>query len=218
MASADAPKMTVSTTEVHLSRKVPLRVVERPLDKIIGDHLWHGSIILAHAILQGAQAIPKAETIIELGAGCGLVSLSIEQALGNTSKAVIATDLPEVVATTLEETLGAHASDKSIIRSEPLEWGNEADARGLLAKVQDRQGLWILAADVLYNPSSHAPFLQTLCDLCADFQQRTVTIAYRPRTTGDDAFFDLASNRGFPFTMMLEVANVQIWQHSNIGP
>lgn len=207
--------IVVSTTEVHLSSKFPLRIVERPLDKIIGDHVWHGSIVLAHAVLQGALAIPPAKAIVELGAGCGLVSLSLDQALGKDSRQIIATDLPEVVESTLKETLLAHAGAASMITSKSLAWDDLNDAKSLLSKVQKREALWILAADVLYNPSSHAAFLQTICDLSAEFQQRTVTIAYRPRAAGDDAFFQLASDCGFPFTKVLELADAQIWQHSN---
>lgn len=189
--------------------------MERPLDKIIGDHLWHGSIILAYAILHGAQAVPDARTIIELGAGCGLASLSIEQVLNDCEVTILATDLPEVVETTLSETLNGQNGWKSSVKSESLVWDSTNDCKRLLENISDRRSLWLLAADVLYNPSSHEAFLETMSSLCTAFEHSIVTIAYRPRTAGDDAFFDMASNRGFPFSLKLKLADVQIWQYCN---
>ena len=202
---------------MHLQGKTLLQIVEHPFEKIIGDHLWHASVILAHAILQGAQVIPKEGTVIELGSGCGLVSLAVEQALGNTTKAIWATDLSEVVETTLKDTLLTHARlTKSSVNSQALEWGVAQDTDRLLENVAERHALWIVAADVLYNPSSHEALLQTICQLCSRVRQCTVTIAYRPRAAGDDHFFELAREQGLQFRMMLELADVQIWQHANV--
>lgn len=188
------------------------------MDKIIGDHLWHGSIILAYAILGGALEIPVARTVVELGAGCGLASLSAEQVLNTSEATILATDLPEVVESTLNGTLEGQDGWRPAIKRRALIWGSDDGTERLLADTRDRQGLWILAADVLYNPSSHEAFLDTMGDLCAAFEYSTVTIAYRPRTAGDDAFFGMASKRGFPFSVKLILADVQIWQHCGAKP
>ncbi|KAK9893473.1 hypothetical protein P389DRAFT_112031 [Cystobasidium minutum MCA 4210] len=213
--SKDHSRERVTTTEVHLTCGHLVRIVERPLDKIIGDHLWHGSVILANLILENRLAHGDADNIVELGAGCGLVSLAVREALKGRWKRIIATDLDEVVETTLRETL--HANDKaaSAIHVQALEWSNAEDITRLLDACQGRDSLWLVAADVLYNSGSHDVLLQTLEDLCKAFKRHTVTIAYRPRASGDDAFFGLASSKGLAFELVFHLADVQIWQYSN---
>lgn len=159
--------------------------------------------------------MPKASNVIELGAGCGLVSLAIEQALKEDLRRIIATDLSEVVESTLKATLDANAKTTSSIQMQSLEWASSEDTARLLESCQGRDSLWLVAADVLYNPDSHEVLLQTICDLCQLFEQHTITIAYRPRALGDYDFFALAEGKGYIFKQVTELADVQIWQYSN---
>jgi predicted nicotinamide N-methyase len=197
-------------------KQQPLRIIERPLDKNVGDHLWHGSVLMANSILVGKVRIPEVQTIIEVGAGCGLVSLSIAQMLLDSSKRIIATDLQDIVDTTMSETLQADISTASRIERKPLEWGNQDDIERLLASIHERERVWLVAADVLYNPASHEELLKSLRQLSQHFTHSCITIAYRPRSTGDINFFGLASKAGFDFKVIFQHADVQMWHYEGI--
>lgn len=194
-----------------------VRIVEQPSLHIIGDHLWHSSILLAQYILEGHmdESIGQGRQVLELGAGCGLVSLAVaarHRAQGIAMGHIIATDLPKVVASTLEGALNVNAGLSGSIVAHPLEWGTfgRESLPFTLAKP-----LTILASDVLYNADSHAILLETLQSLRGRGLKTgcSIFIAYRHRIAGDDEFWALAENASLAFTMVCQVADLQLWRH-----
>lgn len=184
---------------------------------VIGDHLWHCSPVLAaylirHSDLPGNTG-PSA-SIIDLGAGCGQISLAVASILGGRSgQRILATDLLEIVESTLAESIAANKSLSKHIELQALEWG-----KGLLSlpngfiKNAQQQSLIILASDVLYNRDSHGVFLQTLLRLfeAVDGNAKAI-VAYKHRVQGDSDFFDLAERAGLHFELLYEVAAIQLW-------
>lgn len=122
--------------------------------------------------------------VLELGAGCGLVSMvasSLLSTLAIQSFEVIASDVEVTVDTSMKDNLALNAllsskgrTKTKRIRSEVLQWGIDSDEE--VAKMMKRilnlpeytrddlegSDLTILASDVCYNPSFHQPLLETL--------------------------------------------------------
>jgi hypothetical protein len=122
--------------------------------------------------------------VLELGAGCGLVSMvasSLLSTLAIQSFEVIASDVEVTVDTSMKDNLALNAllsskgrTNTKRIRSEVLQWGKDSDEE--VAKMMKRilnlpeytrddlegSDLTILASDVCYNPSFHQPLLETL--------------------------------------------------------
>jgi predicted nicotinamide N-methyase len=206
--------VSVRHTEVLLyppGAKTPLRIMERPSMHVIGDHLWHSSLVMASFLLnQQLDAYLSAEAMsgaffLELGTGCGLISLATAIAVPEASK-ILATDILEIVETTLAETLSANSHLS--ISSEALRWGED-----LPSIVKQHNGdIVILASDVLYNKESHQDFLQTLLDVFAACKgQAQAFVTYKHRVIGDEGFFEMAKNGGLYLAMIHQIADVQIW-------
>ena len=152
---------------------------------------------------------------VELGSGCGLVSLATACMLARqhlTSKEVITTDLPEVVDTTLSETLAANPALSKLITTQALRWGqSQVD---LPVDIQQHDGdLVILASDVLYNAHSHRDFLTTLLGMFESSKHHCeALLTYKHRVEGDDGFFQMANQAGLCSEMIHKVADIEIWR------
>lgn len=203
--------MKVSTTEVFLA--VAIRIIEQPSLHAIGDHLWHSSLVMASYLLS-RQHIKPAALVLELGAGCGLVSLAAAACGVHSSCDIIASDLPDIVESTLSASLAANAALASGISAQFLIWGEDLapSLRQAIARHQNR--LTIYASDVLYNSGSHEVFLQTLIALAAAaVGGMEVWIAYRHRIAGDDDFWVMAESAMMPFERVHQIADIQLWRY-----
>lgn len=189
--------------------------MEEPTLHIIGDHLWHCSLVFAHCILQGHldEEIGHDRFVLELGAGCGLVSLAVSakrQYKQLSSRRIATTDLPEVVDSTLKATLEANKALSAGIEPYSLVWGTHT----LPFKLGKGTKLTVLASDVLYNSDSHEVFLDTLHFLKgqAEGHLKSVYIAYRHRVAGDEGFWQMASEAGIAFDLVYQLADIQLWR------
>ena len=79
------------------------------------------------------------------------------------------------------------------VRTGALDW-DEATLPTAL-QLDATAPLLVLASDVCYNVGSHASLLRTMRTLLAR-PQATALLAYRPRSDGDGAFFDMARDAG----------------------
>ena len=193
---------------------------------VIGDHLWHSSIALASYILNTKSLFDEApyssdKLFVELGAGCGLLSLAIScllQSQADRSQKIIATDLPEIVETTLADTLAANPDTSSMITKQALRWGQDRNA--LPPVIQNHDGdLIILASDVLYNAQSHLDILRTLLVLFRNCKKQCEAyITYKYRVEGDNGFFDLARQAGLSMSMICKIADIEIWKGIQASP
>lgn len=166
--------------------------------------------------------------IVELGGGLALVSLVASFLLNSATTPssridVVSTDIPETVATTLSQNLEANFHSSTPVRALPLSWGSHSptDLRSLLS-VDGIPGEWpditLLASDVLYNPSSHKLFLQTIQSFSVIAREHSsllqAFIGYKPRTEGDDAFWELAKQQGMQVELVWRFGKIEIWKLS----
>ncbi|GAA6040918.1 hypothetical protein NBRC10512_003483 [Rhodotorula toruloides] len=171
--------------------------------------------------------------VVELGAGCALVSMAASRILSSAPVAgeasVLATDVEATVETTLRENLEANSAGKAV-EAAVLDWG-ELSQEAVDSVVGGRArrprsdshhdeetSLTLLATDVLYNPSSHDLLLSTLLSLLQPHSSpatlpasRRALIAYKRRTEGDDGFFSLAKDAGLEVTKVWEWGEVSVW-------
>ena len=164
--------------------------------------------------------------ILELGGGLALVSLVASSLLSNmdANVEVVCTDVAVTVETTLRENLEANSLIE--VRAAVLDWGptTEEKMREVLGLNEGAGGmdLTIVASDVLYHPESHRLLLETMLGLFG-FTKRSndgregrcqAFIAYKPRTEGDDGFFELAREAGLTVQMVWRFGTIQVYRFS----
>lgn len=224
------------------------RIIERPgLNNSTGQRLWDCAIAMCcwlerdPSILRESPSVKdtadacrpversrrpplerRVHRVIELGAGCGLVSMAVSDLLshpssrnddgGGEDSEVVATDVQSTVSSTLTENTETNSRSFPDIQIRVLDWGpvdqtrwHETDGDST-----DRARLTILATDVLYNTSSHEALLETLCGLLQDECDRAF-IAYKPRTDGDGDFFEMAKRAGLRVERVWEWGQMSIW-------
>lgn len=231
-----ADEITVQTAlrRVHLAQHT-ITLIERPgLQNSTGQRLWDCSIALAYYLSinprllsssrdgKGEERDPKRTkldrddeertTVIELGAGLGLVSLAASLFLPSPTTRVIATDIAATVSTTLSENLDAFPH--CTVRREVLDWGIVAPER--VSELLDGDVPLLLGSDILYNPSSHQVLLETILSFLGPSSRGSrgrgqALIAYKPRTEGDDLFFPLAVAAGLKVHKLWFWSNIGIW-------
>lgn len=94
----------------------------------IGFQLWPAAVVMCRWMEDKMEQVygkdwMKDKTVLELGAGCGLVGMV---SLGFGAKQVVVTDLKEVVPH-LEENLRINHMDKNNIKAAALEWGKSEE-------------------------------------------------------------------------------------------
>jgi predicted nicotinamide N-methyase len=103
-------------------------------------------------------AVSPTTTVIELGAGCGLVGLC---AASIGSNDVILTDLEEAVPI-LTRNVEANACSGSVQVAQ-LRWGNAEDLLNIASKLSG--DLLVVGSDIVWEPKLFAPLLATLVAL-----------------------------------------------------
>lgn len=230
----------------------PISIIERPgLNNSTGQRLWDCSIALSlylslhpdflapsHRIESPMNEPPESKRVkrddsrskvIELGAGCALVSLVVSRILQHQSACeVIATDVMVTVETTLEENLAENdriedkkGTKRGRIRAEVLDWGTSSieDMLEMKARIlgggDEEVDVTILGSDLLYNPESHSVLLETLLFFLRppvlSKKVRRALIAYKHRTESDDDFFRLAEAKGLNVKMVWNWGVIQVW-------
>ncbi|GAA6041716.1 hypothetical protein JCM8097_003097 [Rhodosporidiobolus ruineniae] len=156
----------------------------------------------------------KKPKVIELGAGCALASMAVKRL--SPDLVVLASDVEATVETTLQENLAANSLDGSI-EAQVLDW-DELDAARVDELVGGASSLTLIGTDILYNPSSHSLLLSTLISFLRPSSPPIVSsiptralIAYKRRTDGDDAFFDLAREAGLRVECVWRLGEVSVW-------
>jgi predicted nicotinamide N-methyase len=191
-----------------------LTILEQP-DLTLGAHLWHCALVLAYRLLHHRDVLGMdSHQIVELGAGCGLVSQLC--AVLNSAARICATDLEDVVsvstAANFERFRLEHPKAAGRMSVHSLDWAANLPA-GLLVGTRP---LTVLACDVLYNVESHQIFLDTVSRLFASAEKADAQclIGYKQRTVGDAAFFDMARGEGLHVECLpgMGLAGVEIWR------
>lgn len=196
----------VATTLLSLRTKNErISVPEQP-ELTLGAHVWDCALPLAyHLHVDFTSFLPKGSPkdrplqIVELGAGCGLdgiiAALSAQKCRDHVQ--TLLTDIDQVVSsvtTSVLERTSEEVPNISSVSATTLDW----TAPKLSAAAKEPTDLLVLATDVLYNVESHQPFLDCLIQLFrqSSHANSVAWLAYKPRTHGDDAFFDMGRRAG----------------------
>ena len=142
--------------------------------------------------LRETLAIAKKRRLncIELGTGCGVVSLGLAQALPNCN--VLLTDLPEAEGIVKWNMLATRPAPNTIISFEVVDWEKD-----LPTSVSSREFDLILVADCTYNPSSVPSLVRVLATLAARSRNATVLLAHKVRHSSEAVFFEHITDAGF---------------------
>jgi predicted nicotinamide N-methyase len=147
-------------------RSVVLKQIQDNRGSATGSLVWSASIALSRYIQRYmTKARISGRTIVELGAGLGLVSITCALLGGR----VVSTDGDEHVLPTLRENIESSTSDaiesnktSTAIHKPTVElykWGERFGSGGNGAE-ERRTFDVIMAADVIYTPSTFTPLLQ----------------------------------------------------------
>lgn len=206
-----SPKPTTETHTLLSGRVLTLHLVGH--NPLWGHHLWQaGRIISDH--LEKNPSLIAGKTVLELGAGAGLPSLTCA-ALGATR--VLCTDYPDQdlivnIRKNIDEfEEGLQKEERGRVHAEGYCWG--ADPSKLLGFVQDSEANdkrfdILILADLLFNHSEHTKLLSTVQSTLSKEKGSKALVfftPYRPWLYEKDmAFFDLVRAEGMRVEKVLE--------------
>jgi predicted nicotinamide N-methyase len=153
--------------------------------------IWDASIILSKYFENNQQKIKvKAKKIIELGAGKGLVGIS----LGILEANVVITDVGSVISSIKDN---IKLNNLSNVIAKELDWFNP--------KEEDRYDI-IVAADVIWVSELIVPLLDTIDILSRKNPEVVVYLAHQQRSLiSDRLFFDGLVDRGFTIEVVTDL-------------
>jgi hypothetical protein len=136
----------------------------------------------------------KGNKILELGAGCGIVGISLASLFPDTIDVVLLTDLDEASAILSHNlhTLYSSNSPHSRIETRILDW-----ASPLPSPVSDITWNMVVVADCTYNPDVVPDLVKTLRGLGEKSPQVLVLVAMNVRHESEGVFFELTKEAGF---------------------
>ena len=211
-----SPKPTIETHTLLSGKTLTLHLVGH--NPLWGHHLWNAGRIIS-TYLEKTPSLISSKTVLELGAGAGLPSLTCAS-LG--ARKVVCTDYPDL---DLIQNIQKNIDEFEIrfsSREENMEerivaegycWG--ANPSALLDHIQtgdDKDGKKgfdiLILADLLFNHSEHSKLLSTVqATLSKDNGSRALVFftPYRPWLYEKDmAFFDLVRGEGMKVEKVLE--------------
>jgi predicted nicotinamide N-methyase len=132
--------------------------------------------------------------VIELGAGCGIVGVTIHTFHSNVSQMLL-TDLPEA-SEILAKNLDDMPSSTRSITHEVLDW-----SAPLTPHVRETRWDLVLVADCTYNPSTTPHLVSTLRGIAEGSGQTSaatvVLLAMKVRHDSEMVCFDMLAEAGF---------------------
>ena len=157
----------------------------------LGCTVWDGSIALAKMFENDLEIIEnlKRFNILELGAGCGLVGLTL---LHLGAKYVLLTDM-EVCLPTLNENVfkNTQTSMRDRVQVMPYVWGEVTTA---LTKRQGKFDI-IVAAEVLYDEVNSRLLAQSAVQLLA--KNGIMFVSMGRNRNGEATFVDVMNKNGY---------------------
>ncbi|PNS16383.1 Protein N-methyltransferase nnt1 [Sphaceloma murrayae] len=174
-----------------------------------GHHLWNAGIVVSQHIEQHGATLIKGKSVLELGAGAGLPSIT---AALNGASLVVVTDYPdaELIDNLDINVLEAKALDDGInLQARGLLWGADvSQVKSLLQPVGEVGFDVLVLADLLFNHSEHEKLVATVKETLKHSTKARALVfftPYRPWLLEKDlAFFDLARQSGFSVTKTME--------------
>lgn len=134
--------------------------------------------------------------ILELGAGCGIVGITLSTFYPNASQ-VLLTDLPEASEIITYNLSLIPARSSRIVTHDVLDW-----SQPLSPKVRDTRWDLVLVADCTYNPSCVPELVSTLQSVARGGGQKAddatvVLLAMKVRHDSEVVCFELLAEAGF---------------------
>eukprot|EP00243_Klebsormidium_subtile_P000286 TRINITY_DN10499_c0_g1_i2.p1 TRINITY_DN10499_c0_g1~~TRINITY_DN10499_c0_g1_i2.p1 ORF type:complete len:258 (-),score=32.23 TRINITY_DN10499_c0_g1_i2:190-963(-) len=165
----------------HLDAEVcgrNLRLMQSQMQSTVtGSVVWDSALVLAKFLEHGADQgwfDVRGKTCAELGAGCGLVGLTVAF-LG--AARVILTDMPDrlrLLQQNVEDNYVAPKGSPTVLEVVELLWGTEPPAA-----LQDPPPDWIVASDVVYDDETFADLLKTLKELSTSRTSIVIAVELR---------------------------------------
>lgn len=175
-----------------------------------GHYLWNAGKVISNYIEDHAEQLVKGKTVLELGAGAGLPSITASLHGATT---VVATDYPDgdlIENLQINVTARHTVLPKGDMHAAGHLWGADPSELFSYLPPQDSSKVFdvLILADLLFNHSEHAKLLQTLSRTLKRTSEARALVfftPYRPWLLDKDlAFFDLAAKAGFVVTKILE--------------
>ncbi|KAL2023126.1 hypothetical protein VTK56DRAFT_3732 [Thermocarpiscus australiensis] len=181
------------TTELDFSGLLgePLKLHE-DLKSGCGGQLWPAGMVLAKHMLRYHRDKLQHSRILELGAGGGIVGLTIARGCSSLDHPLYITDMVEMESL-MQHNIALNGLEHRV-RARVLNWGEP-----LSKEVVDFKPDTILAADCVYFEPAFPLLLQTLQDLLALTPSATVFFCFKKRRRADMQFLK-AARKAFTVT------------------
>lgn len=141
-------------------------------------------LLVLEKVLKGKEL-----NVLELGAGCGIVGISLAIGFADVKKLLL-TDLPE--ATEIIQKNISSMYLPSSLKHQVLDWSSP-----LPSNVSDTKWDLVVVADCTYNPDVVPDLVQTLKRLAEGNKYVVVLLAMKVRHESEMVFFDLMKTSGF---------------------
>ncbi|KAM3086785.1 hypothetical protein ACMFMG_000908 [Clarireedia jacksonii] len=179
----------------------------------IARHIWDAGLVLSAYLssLRGpnpnsdtnhSMRLPLLESLLagkennsinalELGAGCGIVGITLATTFRDIIHKTLLTDLSEA-SEILEHNLALSSLSRSKISHKVLDWSE------LLPEIVQKES-WdlVLVADCTYNPDVVPDLVSTLKRVKVGNERVLILLAMKVRHDSEMVFFELMANEGF---------------------
>ncbi|KAM7200111.1 protein-lysine methyltransferase METTL21D [Rhypophila sp. PSN 637] len=162
----------------------PLKLHE-DLTSGCGGQLWPAGLVLAKHMLRYHRDELKHSRILELGAGGGIVGLTVAKGCGTLDVPLMMTDQEEMESL-MQHNISLNGLEDRV-QGRILNWGEP-----LSQEVVDLKPDTILAADCVYFEPAFPLLMQTLKDLLALNPSATVYFCFKKRRRADMQFLKTA--------------------------
>lgn len=131
--------------------------------------------------------------ILELGAGCGVVGITLAKLFSDRINKILLTDLPEA-SEILEKNISAMApkSDACSCSHQVLDWSTP-----LPGNVRGERWELVVVADCTYNPDVVPDLVQTLIRVREANKEVLILLAMKVRHDSEMVFFELMEKEAF---------------------
>ena len=155
--------------------------------------VWDSAIVLSKLLEKRAETLARGRSAVELGAGCGLLSL----VLSHLGARVTVTDL-ECNLPLLRDNVTSNGSSK--VEVQALSWGADNARRVRRERNGGMPFDVIVASDVMYVPDCVPVLVATLKELCGE--DTDIFLAYGRNRTAEESFLLAAERAGFTATTL----------------
>lgn len=185
----------------------------------LGAHIYDSAVVLAQHVAQ-LPACAGRSTVVELGAGCGLVGMAAALALAlgqGTAGQVILTDMQQALPL-LKENVLLNSLDGAV-RCEELRWDDMQQIDRLLLSLlpAPEASVLFLAADVLYDQQGAKCFIAMMLRLLRACAGSACVVAQKNRQTLPAAALEehwQGIEAGLRWSCLHDSMHVLLWQVS----